>query len=103
MDIGSPKGAGLGLVKAYKKHKRREKRAKKQELAALRKLDLDALMKYAFDYLDETKSGSVLFRTIAYGKFGSALRENLSTEAMESLTEEPGGQVSTSHDQNRKQ
>jgi hypothetical protein len=97
------RGVQSEMKQAYKKHKRREKRAKKQELAALHKLDLDALMKCAFDYLDETKSGSVLFRTIAYGKFGSALRENLSTEAMESLTEEPGGQVSTYRDKNRTQ
>ena len=51
------------------------------------------LLKGAFDALDEGKTGSITFRSIAYGKMGPKLKERLSDEAMESLTEDPAGEV----------
>ena len=51
------------------------------------------LLKGAFDALDEGKTGSITFRSIAYGKMGPKLKERLSDEAMESLTDDPAGEV----------
>lgn len=56
-------------------------------------MEIETLLKAGFDFLDEAKTGSITFRSMAYGKFGPTLKERLSTEAMESLTEEPAGEV----------
>lgn len=56
-------------------------------------MEIEMLLKGAFDALDEGKTGSITFRSIAYGKMGPKLKERLSDEAMESLTEDPAGEV----------
>lgn len=81
------------MKEAFKKHKRHEKAMKRKELAALNKMEIGMLLKGAFDALDEAKSGTITFRAIAYGKMGPKLKQRLSEEAMESLTEDPAGEV----------
>ena len=56
-------------------------------------MEIEMLLNGAFDALDEGKTGSITFRSIAYGKMGPKLKERLSDEAMESLTEDPAGEV----------
>ena len=45
-------------------------------------MEIETLLKGAFDALDEGKTGSITFRSIAYGKMGPKLKERLSDEAM---------------------
>eukprot|EP01052_Picozoa_sp_SAG31_P015564 SAG31_NODE_1004_length_10437_cov_2.754208_4_plen_242_part_00 len=82
------------IKEAYEQHRKQEAVARKKTVHELAKLDIAALLAHGYASLDEQNAGSTKFRAVAYGKMGPTIKNNVSTEAWDSLVEDPDAECS---------